>query len=76
MVMFFRHGFKPMSSLVQCACKLPEYLYLNVRHWRWEEKGVEILLLGTVLTCTSLKDLWSMSLHGYGDVVIPERNPV
>lgn len=30
----------------------------------------------TLLTCTSLKDLWIMLLHGYGDAVIAERNPV
>lgn len=28
----------------------------------------------TLLTCTSLKDLWIMLLHGYGYAVIPERN--
>lgn len=27
------------------------------------------------MTCTSLKDLRTMSFHGYGDVKIPERNP-
>lgn len=39
-VVFFRDGFNPLSFLVQCSCRLPEYLYLNVGGTGDERKKV------------------------------------
>lgn len=40
MVVFFRDGFNAVSSLVQRACRLPEYLYINMEGTGDERKKV------------------------------------